>query len=97
MVDAGTSILIDIQPRRGFCNETAIEALVDVFEQHGLPPTLTFDHDPRFVGGSQRLDWPAAWVRFLLCLGVTPDICPPRRPDLKPFVEREIGSYKREF
>jgi hypothetical protein len=97
VVDAGTSILVDIQPRRGFCNEKAIEALVVVFQEHGLPPTLTFDRDPRFVGGSQRLDLPAAWVRFVLCLGVTPDICPPRRPDLKPFVEREIGSYKREF
>jgi hypothetical protein len=97
VVDAGTSILIDIQPRRGFGTASAIEALVDVFQQYGLPPTLTFDRDPRFVGGSQRLDLPAAWLRFVLCLGVTPDICPPRRPDLKPFVEREIGSYKREF
>ena len=35
-------------------------------------------------------------MRFLLCLGITLDICPPRRPDLKPYVERFIRSFKDE-
>ena len=36
-------------------------------------------------------------MRFLLCLGVEPDPTPPRRPDLKPFVERSIRTIKYEF
>jgi hypothetical protein len=35
-------------------------------------------------------------MRTLLCLGVTLDICPPRRPDRKPFVERFIRTQKEE-
>jgi hypothetical protein len=35
-------------------------------------------------------------IRFLTCLGVEVEICPPHRPDLNPFVERLHGSYDRE-
>jgi hypothetical protein len=41
-------------------------------------------------------DFPSALIRFLLCVGVTPHVCPPRRPDLKGFVERLIKSYQTE-
>jgi hypothetical protein len=40
--------------------------------------------------------YPSPLLRFLLCLGVEPDPTPPRRPDLKPFVERCIRSLKYE-
>ena len=33
-------------------------------------------------------DFPSALVRFLLCLGVIPNVIPPHRPDLNAYVER---------
>jgi hypothetical protein len=35
-------------------------------------------------------------MRFLLCIGVKYDVCPPRRPDKKPFIERFIRTQKEE-
>jgi transposase InsO family protein len=49
---------------------------------------LTFDNDPRFVGSPSGRDFPSALVRFLLCLGVQPNVIPPHRPDLNAYVER---------
>lgn len=83
VVDCGTSVLIDNQNRADFNAETVIDSFVTTFKQFGLPRQLTFDRDPRFVGSAGMDDFPAPFVRFLLCLGVTPDICPPHRPDKK--------------
>src|SRR5579862_7524687 len=41
-------------------------------------------------------DFPSALVRFLLCVGVEPNICPPRRPDKNPYVERYHRSFGKE-
>jgi hypothetical protein len=54
------------------------------------------DRDPRWIGGQMMRDFPSALLRTLLCLGVEPVICPPKRPDKNPFVERYNRSYKYE-
>lgn len=41
-------------------------------------------------------DFPSPLMRFLLCLGIEPEVCPPRRPDLNAFVERLHKSYEEE-
>jgi hypothetical protein len=84
VVDAGTSLLIANPARSDFTATTVIEALVDVFASAGLPQRLRFDRDPRFVGSASGRDFPAAFVRFLLCLGVEPLICPPHQPRRTP-------------
>ena len=63
---------------------------------NGLPKILRFDRDPRFLSSWMMDGYPSPLVRFLLCLGVTPDPTPPRRPDLKPFVERTVRTVKYE-
>jgi len=88
VVDAGTSILLDNQTRTDFNAETAIVSLTETFRQWGLPDIVTFDRDPRFVGSAGGSDYPSVLVRFLNCLGITADICPPRHPERNPFVER---------
>ncbi|MCZ7544312.1 MAG: integrase core domain-containing protein [Anaerolineae bacterium] len=88
VVDAGTSILLNSLARTDFNAETALLAFTDTFMQHGLPQAIRLDRDPRFVGSWRAHDFPSPVVRFLNCLGVTADICPPQRPDKKPFVER---------
>jgi hypothetical protein len=48
------------------------------------------------VGSASGRDFPSALRRFLLCLGIEPQICPPRRPDKNAFVERYHRSYNQE-
>ena len=80
-VDAGTSIWLHREVRGDFDAEALFEVVVQFLCQHGLPQMLTFDNDPRFVGSPSGRDFPSALVRFLLCVGVIPNVIPPRRPD----------------
>lgn len=95
-VDTGTSILLNAQVRSDFVSETALEAVAQLVQDHGLPQQVTFDRDPRFVGSSRERDFPSAFLRFWLCLGVEVDVCPPHRPDRNAFVERYHRTYQEE-
>jgi integrase-like protein len=95
-VDAGTSSLLSAQVSADYHAQTAFDAVVAFLQQWGLPKKLTFDHDPRWVGGSSGRDFPSALVRFLLCLGVEPNLCPPRQPQKNPYVERYHRSFGKE-
>lgn len=79
-VDAGTSSLLSAQVNADYHAETAFDAAVTFLQQYGRPKQLTFDRDPRWVGSARGRDFPSVLVRFLLCLGVEPNICPPRQP-----------------
>jgi len=96
VVDTGTSILVDNPARTDFNAETAIRAVAGVLQQAGCPQQITFDRDPRFVASASSTDFPAPFVRFLTCVGVKPDICPPQRPDLNCYVERYNRNYNYE-
>jgi hypothetical protein len=80
-VDAGTSTLLSAQVHSDFHAETALDAVLAFLRHWGRPSKLTFDRDPRWVGSASGRDFPSALVRFLLCLEIDPNICPPRRPD----------------
>ena len=95
-VDAGTSILLGAQVRPDFTAETALHAVAELVQQHGLPTAITIDRDVRLVGAPQQRDFPSPFVRFWLCLGVAVTICPPQRPDKNPFVERYHRSFEYE-
>ncbi len=95
-VDAGTSILLSAQVRDDFRAETAFDAVITVMQQYGRPGSFRLDRDPRWIGGQMMRDFPSALLRTLLCLGVEPVICPPKRPDKNPFVERYNRSYTYE-
>ena len=96
IIDSGTSIWIDTQVASGFDAEQALQALAQVLVMHGCPERLRFDRDTRLVGSWTTDGYPSAWVRFLQCVGIEPVICPPHRPDKKPFVERLIRTIKYE-
>lgn len=95
-VDVGTSLLVDAQPRADFTMATAIVAMASTVREMGLPDMVTFDRDSRFTGGTHHPDAPSPFVRFWLCLGVTVNILPPRRPDLNAYVERYHRTYDEE-
>jgi len=95
-VDAGTSILLWAQAREDFHAETALLALVSMLRHYGCPRLVTLDHDPRWVGSQSGRDFPSALRRFLLCLGITPNICPVHQPQKNAYVERYHRSYKYE-
>ena len=84
--DKGTSILLTATPREDFNAETVITAMVDAFMVNGLPEVITFDRDPRFIGSWSAKDFPAPFMRFLMCLGIRVHVCPPKRPDKNAFV-----------
>jgi hypothetical protein len=95
-VDAGTSILLDAQSSADFHAQTVLEAVIHFLQRSGVPSRMTFDRDPRFVGGTTGGDFPSPLIRFLLCLGIQPNICPPHRPDKNAFVERLNRTYNQE-
>lgn len=96
VVDTGTSIALETAVSDRLDAQNTLIALIDVFQSAGLPRVVRFDRDPRLVASWSMDDFPSAFMRFLLCVGVTPDVCPPHRPDLKPYVERFIRSQKEE-
>jgi hypothetical protein len=95
-VDAGTSILLSAQAHDAFREETDFEAVLAFLHTYGLPPMLTFDRDPRWIGSSSGRDFPSLLVRFLTCLGIVANICSPHRPDKHADVERYHRTYKQE-
>src|SRR5260370_13681851 len=95
-VDAGTSILLNAQVIADFHAQTVLEAVLSFLQTYGCPHQMTFDRDPRFVGGPTGRDFPSALIRFLLCIGIQPNVCPPHRPDKNAFVERLNRTYNQE-
>lgn len=87
-VDAGTSIWLSRSVGGDFDAESLLEVVAQFLRERGLPAMLTFDNDPRFVGSASGRDFPSALLRFLLCVGVEPNVCPPHRPDKNAYVER---------
>lgn len=95
-LDAGTSIALWAQAREDFHEQTAMEAIIAFLRQYGCPAQMTFDRDPRWVGSVSGRDFPSPLRRLLLCLEITPHICPPHRPDKNAYVERYHRTYGQE-
>jgi hypothetical protein len=96
VIDCGTSILVDLQAVDDYQAQTALVAMASTLIQQGLPKRIVFDRDTRLVGSWSADDFPSAFMRFLLCLGIALEVCPSRRPDLKPFVERYLRTLNQE-
>ncbi len=79
--DVGSRHVVYSEISANFHAETALAAVIACLRRTGLIGKLTFDHDPRWVGAPSGRDFPSALIRFLLCVGVQPNVCPPRRPD----------------
>jgi hypothetical protein len=96
VVDRGTSILVSTAATGHDNAETALLAVAQLLLMVGLPDKLRFDNDTRFVGSWRTDGFPSPLMRFLLCLGVEPDLVEPGKPYHKPFVERSIRTLKYE-
>jgi transposase InsO family protein len=94
--DVGSRQVPYVEIRSDFHAQTALAAVITCLRRTGLIGKLTFDRDPRWVGSPSGRDFPSALIRFLRCLGIEPNVCPPRRPDKKGYVERLIKSYQTE-
>lgn len=60
---------------------------------HTCSPLITI---PASLAAEVGRDFPSALMRFLFCLGVEPNVIPPRRPDLNPYVERFHRTLSQE-
>ncbi|MBZ0282862.1 MAG: integrase core domain-containing protein [Anaerolineae bacterium] len=96
VVDRGTSILVDTQTQPHYTAETALLAVTQLLLVQGLPQKLRFDNDPRFVGNWLTDGYPSPLMRYLLCLGIEPDLVEPGKPQHKPFAERSVRTLKHE-
>jgi len=52
-IDVGTSVLLAAHVAPDFTAETALGALAQIFQQHGLPHSIRLDRDPRWVGAPE--------------------------------------------
>jgi transposase InsO family protein len=95
-VDAGSSSPLMAEVSSDFHAETAFDSVLRFLQQYGRPQRFTFDRDPRWVGSASGRDFPSAFVRFLLCVGVEPNICPPHHPQDNCYVERFHRAYGEE-
>ncbi len=96
VIDTGSSLALETKVSEQFDAKHGLITMIDVLLSVGCPRVIRFDRDPRFVASWSVDKFPSAFIRFLLCVGITPDICPARRPDLKPYVERFIRTQKEE-
>ena len=55
----------------------------------GVPEIVRTDHGSDFIARQTRA--------LFAALDIAHDLCPPGRPDRKPFVERVIGTFQRSF
>lgn len=96
VVDRGTSLLVNTQTQPHFNAETALLAVAALVLSAGLPEKLRFDNDTRFVGNWRTDGYPSPLMRFLLCLGMEPDLVEPGKAYHKPFAERSVRTLKYE-
>jgi transposase InsO family protein len=96
VVDVGTSMVLDSHVHTNFHAQTALQAMAQTFQSRGVPAQVTLDRDTRWMGSPSEREFPSAFLRFLLCLGITPDICPPHRPQQNGVVERYHRNVKYE-
>jgi hypothetical protein len=96
LVDHGCSAVVAAEPASNYNAETALRTVANVLLEQGCPDRIRLDRDPRWVGSWTAKDFPAPMLRFLQCLGIEPRVCPPRRPDKNPFVERYHRNFKYE-
>jgi len=96
LVDHGSSAVVASEPSNDYTAETALRMVAGVLVEQGCPDRIRLDRDPRWVGSWTAKDFPAPMLRFLRCLGIDPQVCPPQRPDKNPFVERYHKNFKYE-
>ena len=72
VIDTGTSIALETTVSDRFGAQNALVALVDVFRRLGLPEVVRFDRDLRLVASWSVDKFPSVFMRFLLCVGITP-------------------------
>lgn len=96
VIDVGTDILTGARVRGDFTAVTVISELIAIMQECGMPLSLRFDRDTRFVGSAQQGDVPSALVRMLLCLGIQPIICRPHHPEENGVIERYHRTYGEE-
>ncbi len=96
IVDHGSSAVVDGIPRADYTADTALRTLAGVLQEQGCPERIRMNWDTRWVGSWKAIDFPSPTRCFLMCLGITPVICPPQRPEKNPFVERYNKNAKYE-
>lgn len=96
IIDVGSSLAIATEVSDHYDAEEALFRLIDILYRTGCPGMIRMDRDPRYIGNWKMDEFPSAMIRFLCCVGIKPDICPPNQPWKKGFIERYNRTQKQE-
>jgi hypothetical protein len=84
-------------PERSITVRRTVEALVEHWQDVGIPGYAQFDNDGRFVGGNLTQDAVGPVIRTCLALGVTPVFAPPRESGFQAAVESFNGRWQAKL
>lgn len=79
----------------GVVAATAVDAMGEHWQVHGLPAYAQFDNDARFDGGHNHPNSIGTVIRYCLALGVVPVFVPAREMGFQASVEAYNGRWQR--
>ena len=81
LVDHGLSSVVASEPAKDYTAEIALRTVAGVLVERGCPDRIRLDRGPRWVRSWTAKDFPSPLLRFLQCLGIEQQVCPPQRRD----------------
>jgi hypothetical protein len=89
--------LVAAWPERSITVRRTVDALLEHWQDVGLPGFAQFDNDGRFAGGNSTHDAIGPVVRACLALGVTPVFAPPRESGFQAAIESFNGRWQAKL
>jgi hypothetical protein len=89
--------LVAAWPERSISVRRTVDALIEHWQDVGLPGFAQFDNDGRFAGASSTQDAIGPVVRACLALGVTPVFAPPRESGFQAAIESFNGRWQAKL
>ena len=86
--------LVASWPRAAITAQTATDALIEHWQEVGLPAYAQFDNDTRFQGPHQHADVIGRVIRLCLSLDVVPVFVPPRETGFQAAIESLNGRWQ---
>src|SRR5918999_4265439 len=83
-------------PGSVYDTQRAMGAILEHWEQWGLPDYAQFDNDTRFQGPHQHADTIGRIIKMCLSLGVVPAFAPPREHGLQNAIESFNGRWQEK-
>lgn len=88
--------LVGSWPLRRITSKAAVVAILEHWQDKGLPVYAQFDNDTVFQGAHQFADTMGRVIRLCLALGVTPVFAPPQENGFQASIENYNGLWQKK-